>query len=539
MQTRSAETPSETADATAPVFRHVRSALAYEDMHAIRKEVSGFLQLRHVSKERTGNLLLGLTEILTNLVKHPVRKADHIEIRIGISETQTDLEVLDNSTPFANFDEKCENALSMLHAAETKAECGYGLGCILTLFKNPVYLPMNTSPDRLNHFRIFQDRYPAMLPAGATAQRKKKIFLVDDDQVSLLIHERMLNDIYEIIPFESARDALAAFAHHKPDLIISDLTMPDMDGTALRKALAGAEGGDTTPFIFLSGHRDRENSPYISHLGVDDFLCKPVSSERLHAVLTRLLHRSRQIRDSVQGQFHHDITELLKPSLPENYGAWKLVTRHMVADAGGGDFILHQQTPESLMVVLADVMGHGRQAKFFSCVYAGYLHGMFRMDTETPEPCRFLRCLSQSIDGDPLLENMIMTCQCFQFFPEGLLKIASAGHPCPIHLRGGRAERIDVTGPLPGLVGDSFYDMKSVRPELGDKILFMTDGFLETFDQRGLAAQALLKQVQDAPPGPASVLADHLWREFLRKQQEQPVHRDDATIIIAEYGGTT
>ena len=538
MKKHSAETTSETDNSSAPTFKLIRSTLVYDDMHVIRKEVSDFLQLKHISKEHIGNLLFCLTEILTNLVKHPVRKADHIEIKINISKTQANLEVLDNSTPFANFNAKCEIALSMLHAAITKAECGYGLGCILTLCKKPVYLPMNSRPDSLNHFRIFQNICSTESTAINSEQRKKKIFLVDDDPISLKIHERMLSDIYEIISFENAMDALAAFAHHKPDLIISDLVMPDMDGTALRKALADAEGGDTMPFIFLSGHSDHENSPYISHLGVDDFLCKPVSSERLHTVLTRLLHRSKQVRDSVNGQFHHDIKELLKPSLPENYGAWKFITRYSVADAGGGDFILHQQTPENLVVALADVMGHGRQAKFFSCVYAGYLHGLFRMHTKTKDPC-FLQYLSRHMDGDLLLENMIMTCQCLKFFPEGALKIASAGHPRPIHLQGDRAKMVDVTGPLLSLSEDHLYDIKSIRPKRGDKFLFMTDGFLETFDRHGLAAQKLLKLVQDAPSSSAPELADYLWQEFLQKQKKQPLHIDDATIIIAEYGQST
>ena len=535
MQIRPIETPSETADSPAPTFKHVRSTLAYNDMHSIRKEVSEFLQLEHISKVHIDNLLLSMTEILTNLVKHPVHKADHIEIKVNISETRTELEVLDNSTPFAAFNTKCKTALSMLNASVTEAESGYGLGCILTLCKNPIYLSIDSSPDHLNHFKIFQDISPTNIP---NQQQKMKIFLVDDDPISLQIHESMLSDTYNVTSFEKAKDALTAFTHHKPDLIISDLSMPDMDGTELRKALTDAKGGDTTPFIFLSGHSDHENNSYISHLGIDDFLCKPVSKERLHTVLTRLLHRSQQIHDSVQGQFHHDITELLKPSLPESYGAWRLLTRHAVADAGGGDFILHKQTPENLVVVLADVMGHGRQAKFFSCVYAGYLHGLFRMHTENQDHC-FMQCLSQNMDGDPLLENMIMTCQCFKLFPDGAFKITSAGHPKPIHLSDNHAKMVDVSGSLLGLSGDSTYDIKSIRLKHGDKILFMTDGFMETFDRRGLAAQTVLKQVQDAPLGSASELADHLWQEFLHQRQKQSIHKDDATIIIAEYGETT
>lgn len=426
--------------------------------------------------------------------------------------------------------------MSRLHASVTESENGYGLGCIMTLCKNPVYIPAGASPDHLNHFKVVYDTRAAGPPAAPRPDRKK-IFLVDDDLISIEIHRRMLDGVYEVIAFDRAEEALDSFAKHQPDLIISDLTMPGMDGIALRRALDGVAGGNTTPFIFLSGHSDRENSPYISQLGVDDFLCKPVSGERLHAILTRLLKRSQQIRSSIQGQFHHDITELLKPAMPEGYGGWKFTTRHVVADAGGGDFILHQQTPAHLMTVLADVMGHGRQAKFFSYVYAGYLRSMFRLHAGSLDASGFLKNLSQSIDGDALLESTALTCQCFQFFPDGALKIASAGHPCPILLNDRRIELVDVMGPLPGLVGDTPYDMKTVRLTPGGKVIFMTDGFLEVFDRQGRAAQEFLKRVQDAPAASSPALADHLWREYQMMQMRQPRHHDDATIIIAEYGG--
>jgi serine phosphatase RsbU (regulator of sigma subunit) len=161
---------------------------------------------------------------------------------------------------------------------------------------------------------------------------------------------------------------------------------------------------------------------------------------------------------------------------------------------------------------------------------------MFRMYAGTLDTAHFLKYLSRSVDGDPLLESMIMTCQCFHFLPEGVIKIASAGHPCPILLRQNGAELVNVMGPLPGLAGDSAYEMKTLRLEPGDKVVFMTDGFMEAFDGRGLAAQKLLEHVRAAPALPAAGLADALWREFRQRLQKLPATNDDATIIIAEYG---
>ncbi len=511
-------------------FSHVSHGIAFEDMTLVRNELAEFLRLRGVGGEYIGNAQLIITEILSNIVKHPEKKASRVEIGAHVTDTEISLSVSDDSTPFANFDAKCEKALDVLHTGITGAETGYGLGCILALSPTACYVTKDNDPDNLNRFTAALQIAPQVKP-----EMRKKIFLIDDDPVSLHIHQAMLKDVYTVVSFEKAQDALKAFAGERPDVIISDLVMPDMDGIALRKALAGIENGNTTPFIFLSGRGTNESNPYISTLGVDDFLCKPVSAVRLRTVLSRVLNRSHQIRDAVESRFHQDITELLKPSLPGGFGSWRFTTRHRPVEAGGGDFILHQQTEASFMGVLIDVMGHGRQAKFFSYVYAGYLRSLFQMYAGTLDASHFLRYLSQSVAGDPLLETTIMTCQCFQFLPEGILKVASAGHPCPILARNGKAEVLDVKGPLPGLVGDSLYDMKSFQMRPGDRILFMTDGFLEAFDRRGHAAEALLSCIEDCPGG---ALDAYLWNKFETKSEKQRNNKDDATIIVAEYGGT-
>lgn len=538
MQSVTSQNTAQRADLSSPDFRHVRNSLTCDDMQTIRTEVAELLQSHAIAATHIGNLLLALTEILSNLVKHPERKADYIEIRVSQSDAQINLEVLDNSTHFANFNAKCESSLSDTSGVLLGNECGYGLSCILKLYKNAQYTQHQSGDGWLNCFAISHKLEASSFVADKPVPKeKRRVFLIDDDLISLTIHRQMLEGTYNVFTFENAESALEAFVSDRPDIIVSDLTMPGIDGVALREALSGLDGGDITPFIFLSGHTGRQNNLYISQLGVDDFLCKPVTYERLHTVLARLLRRSQQIRSSVQSQFNQDITALLKPDMPQYYGPWMFQSRHQAAEAGGGDFILHHQTSESMVAVLADVMGHGRQAKFFSYVYAGYLHSMFRMKSDILDAGSFLRALSTSIDNDPLLENMIMTCLCFQFFQDGFMKVASAGHPRPILLHKGCASFVNVAGPLPGLAGDSVYDMKSLQLSTGDKILFMTDGFLEVFHHRGQAARELLTLVQSIVNSSRGEIVEKLWQVFEEKGEQYIGNRDDATIVLAEYGG--
>jgi hypothetical protein len=312
--------------------------------------------------------------------------------------------------------------------------------------------------------------------------------------------------------------------------------MPDMDGAELRRALALLPGGDITPFIFLSARSESAHSTYINALGVDDFLCKPVEQPELQGVVARLIRRAQQVRQALEGRFHADLNRHFKPALPARFGDWRIVTLNRMAEAGGGDFTLHRQSEKTLDFILADVMGHGAKAKFFAYAYAGYLRSLFRQGADTQDPAAFLTHLSRAIDGDDLLESIIMTCQSFQLSQNGQAAVASAGHPCPALIHAdGAAEMLDVAGPLPALVSAPQYALKKSTLKPGEKILCATDGFLQAFDDKATVA-GLLPFFRT--PRSASQTAAMLWEKFLAAPPKAGTTADDATLIIAEYGGT-
>lgn len=517
--------------ATAESFRCRLACATYAGIPPLRADIEKFLAHRGVTPSYTGMALLSVTEILTNLAKHPVRKADFIEVSITLGDGAVVIDVADNASPFADFDAKCNAALARADAAAGLAESGYGIGCILQQHAEVCYTPLADSADMLNHFTI-RDTFQS--PNDAAAGRRKTVFLVDDDPVSLGIHQRMLENTYSVVAFDDARKLLDAFQAQKPDIIISDLGMPGMDGIALRKELSGIAGGDTTPFVFLSGHRAGAHNAYINRLGVDDYLFKPVTKERLLAVTARLLNRSAQFASALQGRFHHDLTHILKPSLPEACLGWKIRTLSHTAEAGGGDFTLHHETSIHMMAVLADVMGHGQQAKFFAYAYAGYLRSIFRTMAATADAAYFLEKLSRAVDGDGFLENTFMTCQAFQLLASGEFRVASAGHPPPLVIGRNGAAPLDVAGPLPGLVGESRYEQKKLKLSRGEKVLIATDGFFQAFG----TPQALAACITPMASRPLDGLAGALWLDFQSRREAPAQAQDDATLIIAEYGGT-
>lgn len=522
--------PVHTIQETRPVatFTHQLQQVAYTHIPAVRTALLQFFKSHGLEKEETGKYLLTASEILTNLVKHPPKKAGFTTLSVMLQADSLILDIADDSTAFADFSEKCAAAKTRLPSCETMMETGYGLGCILKQHTHVSYTPLTKSTDRLNHFTVRDEVPPHM-------SKQKTVFLIDDDPLALAIEGRMLEDYYNVISYTNAAEALENFTRLKPDLIISDLAMPEMDGAELRRALTTLESGKETPFVFLSGNQDKQHMPYINALGIDDFLCKPVSQEHLRSVTERLLNRSAQIRHAVQEKMSAQITDLLKPSLPTTWGDWKMSSLHAVATAGGGDFILHHAAQGQMMIVLADVMGHGHMAKFFAYAYAGYLRSLFYMQ-DKPDAAAFLQRLSALTQGDAFLENTIMTCQCFQLFSGGRVQIVSAGHPRPLLIDAeGKSTAIDVAGPLPGLFGDSVYQHKDLTLKPGEKILFATDGFFSAFDRKQCMHEDLVPLIAEAPALPADMLAARLWRAFeLRVGTDI---KDDATLAIIEYRG--
>ncbi|HET7705059.1 MAG TPA: response regulator transcription factor [Thermoanaerobaculia bacterium] len=117
-----------------------------------------------------------------------------------------------------------------------------------------------------------------------------RILVVDDDPAirrSIVAELRSVG--YETIEAVDGRDALSAAARGKPDLVISDLAMPVMDGfaliTAVRKSLA-------TPIIVLSVRGNEADRVRALDLGADDFVAKPFSTAELLARIRAQLRRS-------------------------------------------------------------------------------------------------------------------------------------------------------------------------------------------------------------------------------------------------------
>ena len=118
------------------------------------------------------------------------------------------------------------------------------------------------------------------------------VLTVDDDEDAL----GYLSDLLSLSGFNpitanSGERALEYFSKIKPDIVLTDIQMPGMDGMKLLKTIRDID--DTTPVIMLTGHGEMENAIKALRLGAYDFLLKPINTEILISTLEKAAEHCR------------------------------------------------------------------------------------------------------------------------------------------------------------------------------------------------------------------------------------------------------
>lgn len=133
-------------------------------------------------------------------------------------------------------------------------------------------------------------------PAKPTGQR---ILLVDDNRdMRDYIHRLLQSEGYVVEAVANGEDALTAVRRQIPDLILSDIMMPRLDGYGLLKALRADTLMRHTPVIFLSARAGEEAQLDGIDAGADDYLVKPFSSRELLVRVSRALHTAQMHRET-------------------------------------------------------------------------------------------------------------------------------------------------------------------------------------------------------------------------------------------------
>ncbi|MFI5252092.1 MAG: PleD family two-component system response regulator [Bacteroidota bacterium] len=120
----------------------------------------------------------------------------------------------------------------------------------------------------------------------------KTIFLIDDEPAWLsALSEALEQQNFKVISSENGEDALAKLKKMKPDLILSDVRMPVMNGFDLFERIRSEPKLKNIPYIFMSSIDDYDAKRVAKELGADDYVTKPYSTEDVKNIMSNLMKR--------------------------------------------------------------------------------------------------------------------------------------------------------------------------------------------------------------------------------------------------------
>lgn len=299
-----------------------------------------------------------LEKILVNLLSNAF-KFTHDEGHIGVqgqllSDGKTYLlEVVDNGMGISP--EQLPHVFERFYTSGASEEGVEGSGIGLALTRELVELlhgaiEVESKPEIRTCFRITlpihesafaaKDKVSAgaiestVVPtAKATLEpeiaEKEVIVNEDDDRPLLLIIEDnadvrayigdQLRDAYRIAEAINGRLGLEKATETIPDLIITDLMMPEMDGLTVSKHLKTAETTSHIPIVMLTAKADQGDKLVGLEAGADDYLVKPFNAQELKVRVANLIEQRRRLRARFAGEIVFKPTEVAVTSVDEAF----------------------------------------------------------------------------------------------------------------------------------------------------------------------------------------------------------------------------
>jgi len=329
-----------------------------------------------------------------------------------------------------------------------------------------------------------------------------KILIVDDTPVNVKIIEMFLKPKgYDVITAEDGQVAIEKFVSEKPDIILMDVMMPNVDGYDATISIRGIAGDEWVPIVFLSAKVTPEDQIKGIEVGGDDYLTKPVNLELLEAKLKAMLRivsmRKELSKTHAALQNYHDLAQEeldlakdLMLRMTENNSDYSDECIHAynnpLEEISGDIIITHRNADDVLYVMLADATGHGLAAAISQVPLSQIFYTMaqrgFTVSVIVAEMNRTLKALLPS--------NRFVTATIARIDPASrLIEIWNGSNPSPIFFnrKGEVLKEFEENNFAFGVVGNNLLDSQTqayIWPEEGELLLY-SDGLPDLKNGKG------------------------------------------------------
>lgn len=365
---------------------------------------------------------------------------------------------------------------------------------------------------------------------------RHSLLIVEDNPTLRRLLEYRLGKHYDVRAAQHGEEAVLLVEEAIPDLIVSDIMMPRMDGFALLNVLRQDEHTRTVPFIFLTAKTDDPSRAKGLGEGVDDYITKPFDIDFLLARIERILERTKVYQQRLNARIGRDFSDRLMPkSMPQEQGYRALFYTQPKEDGGGDLFDWTEVGDGSYLFTVGDIMGKGLQAKFYAFSFLSYIRStVHAMMERTDSPAALLRRVNEMLIRDEVLEETFASLLIMRWEPAtNTITYSNAGHCRPILVAADRTGVVEHSEMILGLDPNEAYHDRSIQLPPGSALVAYTDGLMEQvskngeqFGEIGVAAAATA-----ALGAPKPVHA--LLKSLLRRSME-PRFDDDVLVFWLE-----
>ncbi len=392
---------------------------------------------------------------------------------------------------------------------------------------------------------------------------KEVILIIDDNEDTRRLLARILVKAgYEAKEAASGKNAVALIKEMRPDLILLDIVMPEIDGYDVCKNIKNDPSINDTPVIFISAMTDAADKIKGLEVGGADYVTKPFDKGEVIARVRNQLKMRRLTEELVKA--NRDLTEkqkrldedlraaggiqmsLLPHSTPDIRHlniAWRFVPSYLI---GGDIFNVFYLDEDYAGLYMVDVSGHGVPSALIAVSVSQVLQPHTgnttkrRTDSqkgyEIVPPSEVLESLDREY---PLarFDKYFTMAYIVIDINNGSLVYSNAGHPYPVLIRrGGTIEILEKGGTIIGMGGVIPYEEGETRLEEGDRLLVYTDGLIEMQNDEGefFGEERLYSILRNKWMSSVDDLLDEIMnvaKEFGGTNE----FRDDLTIAVAQY----
>jgi serine phosphatase RsbU (regulator of sigma subunit) len=316
---------------------------------------------------------------------------------------------------------------------------------------------------------------------------QKLILIVDDTPTNIGVISGALRDSYKTKVATNGPKALSlACAEEKPDLILLDVMMPEMDGYEVCMRLKAEPSTREIPVIFLTGQTGAEDETRGFEVGAVDYVHKPFSPAvvkarvRSHILLresgaqltAQLLALNNELAMARQIQL-----SILPHTVPQLPGL-EIVARFRPMTAVAGDFYDFVQIDDKHVgIFIADVSGHGLASALIASMLQVALTAQV---VHASDPAKVLSGLNRALCGK-FTHNFVTAAYVYVDLEKSQMRYAGAGHPPVMQFRRstGKTNKVLENGLILGMFEEASYETLECPLEPGDRHVLYTDGIVE------------------------------------------------------------